>query len=57
MNAQVYSVPGQTERRKKAFLEWENAVLPLGGGGNVNYYKSTIILSLLKEIRNILAIF
>ena len=32
MSAQVYSVPGQTEGRKKAFLEWV--------GGNVDYYKS-----------------
>ena len=32
MSAQVYSVTGQTEGRKKAFLEWV--------GGNVNYYKS-----------------
>ena len=32
MSAQVYSVPGQTEGRRKAFLEWV--------GGNVNYYKS-----------------
>ena len=32
MSAQVYSVLGQTEGRKKTFLEWVR--------GNVNYYKS-----------------
>ena len=32
MSAQVFSVPGQTNGRRKAFLKW--------GGGNVNYYKS-----------------
>ena len=32
MRAQVFSVPGQTNGRIKAFLKW--------GGGNVNYYKS-----------------
>ena len=49
MSAQVYSVPGQTEGRKKAFLEWV--------GGNVDYYKVFIILFLLEEIGNKLAIF
>ena len=44
MSAQVYSVPGQTEGRRKAFLEWKNIdlsyELSLTCGGNVNYYKS-----------------
>ena len=44
MNAQVYSIPGQTERRRKAFLEWKSIDLSyelfLIYGGNVNYYKS-----------------
>ena len=44
MSAQVYSVPGQTEGKRKAFLEWKNIdlsyELSLTCGGNVNYYKS-----------------
>ena len=44
MSVQVYSVPGQTEGRRKAFLEWKNIdlyyKLSLTYGGNVNYYKS-----------------
>ena len=44
MNAQVYSVPGQTERRRKTFLEWTSldlsSKLSLTCEGNVNYYKS-----------------
>ena len=43
MSAQVYSVPGQTERRSKSFLEWENIDLSHEShtcGDNVNYYKS-----------------
>ena len=44
MSAQVYSVPGQTERRSKVFLEWKSIdlsdELPVTCGGNVNYYKS-----------------
>ena len=44
MSAQVYSVPGQTEGRRKAFLEWKSIdlsyELSLTCGGNVNYYKS-----------------
>ena len=45
MSAQVYSVPGQTEGKRQAFLEWGKAwsyplKLSLGGWGNVNYYKS-----------------
>ena len=44
MSAQVYSVPGQTEGRSKAFLEWKSIdlshELPLTYGGNVNCYES-----------------
>ena len=44
MNAQVYSVPGQTEGRRKALLEWKSIEvfykLSLTCGGNVTYYKS-----------------
>ena len=44
MSAQVHSVPGQTEGRSKAFLEWKSIdlshELSLTCGGNVNYYKS-----------------
>ena len=44
MSAQVYSVPDQTEVRRKAFLEWASielsSKLSLTCGGNINYYKS-----------------
>ena len=44
MNVQVYSLLGQTEGRRKAFLEWKSIDLSyevsLRCGGNVNYYKS-----------------
>ena len=44
MNDQVYSVPDQTEGRRKAFLEWtsidSSSKLSLTSDGNVNYYKS-----------------
>ena len=52
MSAQVYSVPGQTEGRSKAFLELKIMLIPsmlipdlphelsLTCGSNVNYYKS-----------------
>ena len=43
MSTQVYSVSGQTEGRRKAFLEWTSIVLSsklsCTCGGNVNYYK------------------
>ena len=51
MSAQVHSVPGQTEVRRKAFLEWEKHSLILGRGGNVNYYKSVHHLILTQENR------
>ena len=62
MSAQVYSVPGQTERRRKAFLEWKSIDLSYkllhgGGEGNVKYYKSVHHpIFLLLGIGNILAI-
>ena len=44
MSAQLYSVPGQTEGRNKAFLEWKSIdlsyELSLTCGGNVDYCKS-----------------
>ena len=44
MSAQIYSVPGQTEGRRKAFLEWTSidlsSKLSLTCEGNVSYYKS-----------------
>ena len=44
MSAQLYSMPGQTEGRRKAFLEWTNidlsSKLSRTCRGNVNYYKS-----------------
>ena len=44
MIAQVYSVPGQTDGRRKAFLEWTSmdlsSKLSLTCGSNFNYYKS-----------------
>ena len=45
MRTQVYSIPGQTEERRKAFLEWKSIglsyELSLKCGGNVvNYCKS-----------------
>ena len=43
MRAQLYSVPVQTEGRRKAFLKWKSIdlsyKLSLTCGGNVNYYK------------------
>ena len=44
MSAQVYSVPGQTEGKSKAFFEWKSIdlsyELSLTCGVNVIYYKS-----------------
>ena len=44
MSAQLYSLPGQGEERRKAFLEWTSidvsSKLCLTCGGNVNYYRS-----------------
>ena len=63
MSAQVYSLPGQTEGRKKAFLEWTSIDLSskpsLTCGGNVNYYKSVHhpIPTLPMGIGNTLVIF
>ena len=44
MSARVYSVPGKTERRRKALSEWASinlsSELSLICGYNRNYYKS-----------------
>ena len=44
MSPQVYSVPGQSEGRRRSFLEWKRIdlsyELSLACGGNVNYYKN-----------------
>ena len=44
MSAQVHFIPGQTERRSKAFLKWKSIDLShelfLIWSGNTNYYKS-----------------
>ena len=45
MSVQVYSVPGQTEGRRKPFLEWTSIDLSSKrsltcGANNVDYYKS-----------------
>ena len=43
-SAQIYSVPGETEGRRRPSLEWTSidlsSKLPLTCGGNVNCYKS-----------------
>ena len=43
MSAQGYSVPGQTEGRRKVFLEWKSIdlsyELSLTCGGNFSHYK------------------
>ena len=55
MSARVYSVPGQNEERRKAFLEWTNIDL----SSNVNCYKSVHhpILTLPVGIENTQATF
>ena len=44
MRARVYSVPGQTQWRRKAYLKWTSidlsSKLSLACWDNVNYYKS-----------------
>ena len=63
MSSQVCSVPGQTEQRRKAFLEWKNIdlsfELSLLSGDNINYYKSVNhhIPTRIVRIGNIIAIF
>ena len=63
MNAQVYSVHGQTEGKMKAFFEWKSIdlsyELSLTYGVNVNYYKSVHhpIPTLPVRTRNALVIF
>ena len=63
MSVQVYSVPGQTEGKRKASLEWASidlsSKLSLRCGDNINYSKSVHhpISTLPVEIWNTLAIF
>ena len=58
MSAQVYSVLGQTEWRRRAFLEWANAQSYLWREGvMLTIIKVLTILFLLKGIENILVIF
>ena len=63
MSTQVYSVPGQTEGRRKAFMEGTSinlySKLSLTCGGNVNYHKSVHhpIPTLPVRTENTLAIF
>ena len=62
---QVYSVPGQTEGRRKAFLEWKSTVLSnkmnfllhLGVMLTIIYIKVFINLFLLVGTEKILVIF
>ena len=61
MSAQVYSVPGQTEGRSKAFLEWKSIdlshELSLTRGVMLIVIKVFITSFLLVRIGDILAIF
>ena len=63
MSAQIYSVHGQTEGRRKTFLEWLSidlsSKLSLTFWGSVNYYKSVHhpIPTLPVGIGNTLAVF
>ena len=54
MSTQVYSVPGQTEERRKVILKLENmdfsSKLSFAYEGNVNYYKS--VHNLIPTCRN-----
>ena len=56
MTVLVYLVPGQTDERRKDFLEWENHSL-WGEEVMLTVIKVFMILFLLEEIGNILAIF
>ena len=44
MSAKIYSVPGQSEGKRKTFFEWKRIdlsyELSLTCGVNINYYKS-----------------
>ena len=57
MSAQVYSVPGQTEGGRNAFLEWKSRdlsyELSLTCGDNVKYYKSVHHLIPTSENREV----
>ena len=60
MSAQVYPVPGQTEGRSKAFLEWKSIDVSINYllhvGVMLTIIKVVINLFLLARIGNILAI-
>ena len=61
MSGQVYSVLGQTERRRKAVLEWKSIYLSsqLSSACEVmlTIVKVSIILRILVGIGNIIAVF
>ena len=59
MSPQIYSVSGQTEGRRMAFLEWKIIDLSLKCECNVNYYKNVHhpIATLPVGIGNTLIIF
>ena len=61
MNALVYSVPSQTEGKRKTFFEWKSIDIPselsVTCGVNIDYIKVFIILFILVRIGNNLAIF
>ena len=63
MNSEVYSVSGQTEGRRKAFLWWTSidlySKLPLTCEGNFDFYQSVHnpIPTVAVRIGNTLAIF
>ena len=63
MNVQVYSVPGETEWRRRAFLKWTKIDLPsklsITCGSNFTYYKSVHhpIPTLFVGILNTMTIF
>ena len=61
MSVQAYSVPGQTEGKRKAFLEWKSIDLSFKLSHTckvmLTIMKVFIILFLFVGIENILAIF
>ena len=62
MSTQIYSIPSQTEGRRKAFLEWKSVNFDLNyllhvGVITLTIIKAFIVLFLLVRIGNIQAIF
>ena len=62
MSAQVYSVPGHTEGRKKPFLEWKSTdvsyeIYLTSCGIMLTIIKVFLILFLLVRIGNIMEVF